>query len=297
MAFQQKDLKILWGKAAGICSMPDCRKKLVADASEAVSSKAILLGENCHIVAESEGGPRGESDLCETDRNRYPNLILLCANHHTIIDQDPSSWSIEKLHQIKADHEIWVETQLTDINMSSSDELYSQLVNSATENLYLHNWEAISDHAIRGLLFNNFVEGAGRFSTVVFKTIWPGDIVDLELAIKNLAQRVDAYIKHFISLGYLRNDNVWVEDKRWKKTWRKDFDLYAEMSKKWEQTAVNLLANIVVALNEFSNAVRATLNPDYFLLQGKFTLYDSIGVTNELQEIHYMPSEYIAIES
>ncbi len=277
--------------------MAECRKQLVADASEAVPSKAILLGENCHIVAESEGGPRGKSDLSEKDRNRYPNLILLCANHHTTIDQDPDSWSIEKLHQIKADHEIWVETQLTEINLSRSDVLYSQLVNSASDNLYLNNWEAISDHAIRGLLFNDFVEGAGIFGKDVFKTIWPGDKVELELAIKNLAERVDAYIKHFISLSYLRDDNVWVEDKHWKKTWREDFDKYADRSKKWEQTAANLLANIVVALNEFSDAVRANLNPDFFLLQGKFTLYDSMGVTNELQEIHYMPSEYIEIES
>ena len=62
---------------------------------------------------------------------------------------------------------------------------------------------------------------------------------------------------------------MWVEDKHWKKTWREDFDKYADRSKKWEQTAANLLANIVVALNEFSDAVRANLNPDFFLLQGK----------------------------
>ncbi|WP_121971270.1 hypothetical protein [Leptolyngbya sp. BC1307] len=92
-------------------------------------------------------------------------------------------------------------------------------------------------------------------------------------------------------------DDFWAEDKSWKKTWREDFDQCAEESKKWEKVADNLLANIVVALNEFSDAVRVNLNPDFFLLQGKFTLYDSLGVTNESQGIHYMPSEYIEIES
>ncbi len=70
MAFQQKDLKILWEKAAARCSLPECRKGLVADAAKSVPSKAILLGENCHIVAENKGGPRGESDLSKNDRNR-----------------------------------------------------------------------------------------------------------------------------------------------------------------------------------------------------------------------------------
>ena len=60
MAFQQKDLKILWGKAAARCSMPECRRPVVADASDSVPSKAILHGENCHIVAESQNGPRGK---------------------------------------------------------------------------------------------------------------------------------------------------------------------------------------------------------------------------------------------
>ena len=35
---------------------------------------------------------------------------------------------------------------------------------------------------------------------------------------------------------------------------------------------------------------------DYLIFQGKFTLYDSMGVTNELREIHYMPSAYIDVE-
>lgn len=80
--------------------MPECRKQLVSDASEAVPSKAILLGENCHTVEGKLDGPRGKSRLKPTDRDRYPNLILLCANHHTIIDQDPESWPIELLHQL-----------------------------------------------------------------------------------------------------------------------------------------------------------------------------------------------------
>ena len=91
MAIQPKDQKILWAKSAGRCSMPECREKLVLEASEKVPSKNLLIGENCHIVAKSEDGPRGNSILTKEERNRYPNLILLCSNHHIVIDIDPEN--------------------------------------------------------------------------------------------------------------------------------------------------------------------------------------------------------------
>ena len=84
MTINSKDIKILWAKAAGRCSMPDCRKILVTEASDDVPSKNTLIGENCHIIGEKDNSPRGESILSIEDRNRYPNLILLCRNHHLI---------------------------------------------------------------------------------------------------------------------------------------------------------------------------------------------------------------------
>lgn len=180
MSIPEKDLKILWGKAAGRCSMPDCRKMLVHEASEQIPSKNILIGVNCHIVGEKEDGPRGKSILTPEERNRYPNLILLCGNHHTIIDQDPDNWPIEKLHQIKADHEIWVETQLTNITEDLATELYSDLVNTATESLLFNHWDWVSENAVRLLLSEEFVEGVDLFWHKVQRAIWPGKYPELE---------------------------------------------------------------------------------------------------------------------
>lgn len=296
MGIQTTDIKILWAKAAGRCSMPDCRQPLIAEASDSVLSGNILIGENCHIVGDSKDGPRGKSPLSDEERDRYPNLILLCRNHHRIIDRDPDAWPIEILHQVKSDHELWVETQLTQCEQSRADRLYSQLVNAATDDLLLAHWDAISDHAIRGILFKDFVEGAGRFGELMFRTVWPGDKPYLESALQNLHARLGAYVNHFLSLAHF-DGHVWTEDRTWKKEWRDDYDHYAAKSTKWEQKATNLLYNVVFALNEYADAVRENLNPDYFFLQGKFTLCDSMGVTNELQPIHYLPVSYIQIES
>jgi hypothetical protein len=73
-----------------------------------------------HIVARSEDGPRGESQLTLQERDKYSNLILLCPTHHSEIDKNYKDWSIDKLHRIKTEHEAWVSEQLSTGNISVS---------------------------------------------------------------------------------------------------------------------------------------------------------------------------------
>jgi hypothetical protein len=260
--------------------------------SSDVPSANVLVGEGCHIVAEEKNGPRGASSLSLEDRNRYPNLILLCRNHHAVIDGDVDAWPIERLHQLKADHELWVETQLVDKSEFTGDVVYSDLINSAVDNLLLDSWEGFTDHAVRSLLLVEFVEGTTRFGTKVFRAVWPGTRKELEAELKNLADRVDAYVKHFMSRARLRNDTVWVEDTTWKQTWVKDYDSKIEDSAKWFSQSFDRLRNVTVALNGLAVAVRASLNPNFFLLQGKFVIHDSMGTTNGMIPVDYLPEIY-----
>jgi len=108
MEIPKKDLKILWGRAANRCSI--CRKELSADKKHDTMSYPI--GEQAHIVAENEGGPRGKSILLQKERASYRNLILLCPTHHTEIDKAPTDFPIERLHMIKQEHEDWVRESL-----------------------------------------------------------------------------------------------------------------------------------------------------------------------------------------
>lgn len=294
MSIPVKDQKILWAKAAGLCSMPDCRNKLVHEASDEVPSRKLLLGQNCHIVAESDDGPRGKSILSIDERNRYPNLILLCANHHKIIDEDPFSWPIEKLHQIKADHEIWIETKLIAREDDEIENLYTEIINLATESLCLKNWDAFSDHAVRLLLYDGFVSGVDTFYLKVNKAIWPNKYPDLEEAIRNLSERLGAYTQHFLSKSKPRDDNFHVEDKWWKyKFQMSDYHQYITESQEWQQKSTTLLFNIVFALNEFAESVRKNINPNFFLSQGKFIVNDDMGVTSEMKSCFYIPDKYI----
>ena len=84
MSISEKDIKLLWGRAAAMCSFPECRTKLTQD--KKLASASFPLGEQAHIVGENDNAPRGRSALTEEERKSYFNRILLCPNHHTIID-------------------------------------------------------------------------------------------------------------------------------------------------------------------------------------------------------------------
>ncbi|WOY03667.1 hypothetical protein [Dickeya fangzhongdai] len=121
MPVSAKTIKMIWGKAAGKCSI--CRQPLIHELNE---DENILVGEIAHIVAEKNDGPRGNCDLDPIQRDNINNLILLCSHHHTIIDKDIKKYTIDKLHEIKKTHESWVSSSLNECETwdSKLEQLY-----------------------------------------------------------------------------------------------------------------------------------------------------------------------------
>lgn len=117
MAVTTRSRVVIWAGAAGRCAFPDCRKILVHRAEDA--TRSILLGEIAHMVAQKQDGPRGDQEIPGGEVDGIENLMLLCQEHHSIIDAQPLQYPVAKLLQIKKDHEHWVATQL------SSEEQYS----------------------------------------------------------------------------------------------------------------------------------------------------------------------------
>jgi tetratricopeptide (TPR) repeat protein len=101
-----RDRKLLWGRAAGRCAL--CQERLSVDPRHPSDGHAVL-GQECHIVARRPGGPRaGEIETESLDG--YDNLILLCATHHKLVDDQPHEYSSERLRSIKLAHEQRVTT-------------------------------------------------------------------------------------------------------------------------------------------------------------------------------------------
>ncbi len=104
-----REEKVLIGKSGGMCAFPGCRKRLMVDAT--ATDDAVFLGEMAHIVGDSHQGPRGKDAMTDEERDKASNLILLCRDHHKLIDSQLTRFSVGVLRQMKHDHESWVDRQ------------------------------------------------------------------------------------------------------------------------------------------------------------------------------------------
>lgn len=90
-------LKRLFGLSGNQCSFPGCIKTLV-NAQNALDSCI------CHIEAANKGGERYNPNMSDMERADYPNLILLCPQHHAETN-DVQKYTVEILKKMKREHE------------------------------------------------------------------------------------------------------------------------------------------------------------------------------------------------
>jgi hypothetical protein len=103
MSVPLKELKVLLLRSGNRCAFPVCEEVLVLPGGD--PENPVVTGELAHIVAESIDGPRGDHPLPLEERNKAPNLILVCAKHHKVVDEKTQYYTVERLRQMKADHE------------------------------------------------------------------------------------------------------------------------------------------------------------------------------------------------
>lgn len=129
MPIAEKDIKLLWGRAAGYCSNPDCRTK-VSDIG--ANGQSFLTGEQAHIIARQAGGPRGQAG---GGSDSYDNLVLLCPTCHTKIDKSPEgTYPVENLYGWKEQHEAWVDSWSQSKQVETTAELMQFVVMVLGEN-------------------------------------------------------------------------------------------------------------------------------------------------------------------
>lgn len=282
--------------------MPDCRKPLVVSSGDGPLGKLVVVGEMAHIVGEKNttGSPRGISPLSADDRNKYSNLILLCEEHHTIIDTDIATWPIERLHMIKSDHELWIEQRLDEI-VDENLAIYHSFIDQIVLTLHLDNWEWLCDCLFRRIMPVDFPEGVYQLGFERFRAIMPGLNKAFELALDNLLTRTRAYLDHYLSEaeGFPGDPRIMAK-KRYKVApqgdWEKKQELI-EIHNSWDRKCTMLLFNLVHALNEFSEVVRQELRPSFFLKKGRFCVYDFMGLMGEpFVEKWHIPSGYFTEE-
>jgi len=139
MTISLKTHKMLWGRFGNRCAFPKCKKILIEDKTD--TDNESLIGEEAHIVAKHSNGPRGDSYLTSGERDSYDNLILLCKNHHKIIDDQPNKYTVDFLHKIKKEHVAWVNQNLKiDKNKQKDVEIYASYVDKWDKLANIKNW-------------------------------------------------------------------------------------------------------------------------------------------------------------
>ena len=92
----------LFAASAGYCQNPGCQCALFVD----LPGKAIHIAEMAHVFAAQDHGPRASAKLTKTQRGAFENLVLLCANCHTMVDKAPDQFCDATMLGWKRDHAV-----------------------------------------------------------------------------------------------------------------------------------------------------------------------------------------------
>tara|TARA_R110002049_G_scaffold300015_1_gene490553 strand:+ start:6140 stop:7414 length:1275 start_codon:yes stop_codon:yes gene_type:complete len=111
MAIKSRTKLILWTRSGSRCAFPSCQKKLYEEAND--DDPDVILGEMAHIVGQGGDGPRHDKTIPGGEIDGYENLIVLCSEHHTIIDRQENTYTVDRLVQMRKDHERWVDSRLS----------------------------------------------------------------------------------------------------------------------------------------------------------------------------------------
>jgi hypothetical protein len=289
MSIGLKTRKILWGKSGNRCAI--CRTLLYDNEIE--TDNPALIGEECHIVAKEENGPRGNSSLSSEERDFENNLILLCCNHHTIIDTETVNYTVEKLHTIKSEHEEWVKKSLniqidksllsmcvtiekweTIVNVKNWTNNFGGItynVNSRISKQYYNSLKEADDFLLKRFKINTFNSTEEEFDN--FRKI-----------LHDLIQVFNKYIdwKLMNSDSYITE--LFYKIDRW------DPEMYNLLLDKYN-FHVRLINDLTLELTRSANRIieliRENIDPSYFQKEGKLMLH--FGADINLMEHKIIP--------
>lgn len=310
MSIGQKDIKLLWGRAAGRCSI--CGELLSADNMS--EEFAYLIGEQAHVVGEKTNAARGKSNIDEEKRNSYHNLILLCPNCHTRVDKNPEDYSVEKLFIIKSEHELKVQETFALLTKDSKEEavkiVYSSLIDSTVELCDINNWSnwlsELNSYSMG--ISDDMVENLRSFIIQGLKANYPDEKKALDRSIKTLVYILyDILEVYFLHVTFDSERDKWFGEKFYKTNGNFNINYHndLEIFEEWVKKVFDLSIEATKALNWIADEVRKELNPLFYAEKGKFSFFTG-PYENMKNMLHYpcftekeksdLPNSYIRMD-
>lgn len=131
VALREADRRFIIGRSGGCCNK--CKKQVFRENEFAEKAR---IGDDAHIWAYSEEGPRGSAPGALADRNALENIVLLCKNCHAEVDQQPMQFGPAVLTTMREDHYAWVDGCLGQVQVQKPRFHYILYVNVPRVDLY-----------------------------------------------------------------------------------------------------------------------------------------------------------------
>ncbi len=131
--YKPSTVKKLFMLSGNQCAEPSCSRQLLAKDGESIVAKI------CHIEAASDDGPRFNIDMDDDERRHFDNLILLCDEDHTIIDNkvNEAKFPVLLLKEWKKNHE----GKLLSEKLRNKPSLLKDAINSIAN----INWDEVEE--------------------------------------------------------------------------------------------------------------------------------------------------------
>lgn len=280
-----------------------CKKQLFED--EGLSDDPSVLGQECHIVGEENAtkSPRGLDPMPLNQRNFFDNLILLCRDHHKIIDDQPDKYTIEELHRVKNEHIIWVRQTLGfDEAKQLDDETYLSIAQKWEVLSGLDDWRNFTYLVLAGDSPSVKSDRWPQLKTLndwLFERVYPDRYAELNASFENFRQVLNDFIGVFsvhsepptCAGGDLRTRKFY-RIKEWNE------ELYEKLGKDYDEHK-SLLCNLAIELTRAGNYICDLLRTNVYrgfrvkvgqLVVETGTWSDGIDYT---VRVAYKPSERI----
>ena len=95
-------IHMLCANAAGICEFAGCNERVFKDS---LTLKEFNKSNVAHIVSSSPDGPRGDVKRSYELSDKLENLMLMCPDHHKLIDDFEDDYPEDILLDMKKKHE------------------------------------------------------------------------------------------------------------------------------------------------------------------------------------------------
>ena len=256
---------MLWGRSANRCAIESCRKELVIDATE--TDDESLVGEECHIVGKKVDGPRGDSPLSAEQRDKYNNLVLLCSVHHKMVDDQIGEYTVERLHEIKQNHEAWVRESLQDYDpiKQREDEQYATLVENFCDRVSMDNWKGWTSYLLghgHPRIYRDTHQKLEDSRDWLLSRVWPGRYPEIELGFQNFRMVLQDFLNVFAEHSEPWGDDM-LETKKFYKIEEWNPERYERLSK-LHTYHVDLVQDLTLELTRAGNFVCDKVRERFF---------------------------------